>query len=289
MSRSRSPVQERTANLKAVLKSQDDSAGGLRDEMQRTSSELMVMDQSVELASIHGGGRVLEPASPDLSIEKDEDDNKSLNLDIHDDLKNESALGAGRPDNDQKETNSQTDHLRKPMSATVIDENNEHTGRSSPSRPVGKTPQAATSAVNIQRMMRKSSQGSMNRNGGSTNRSPKNSFSRRSRSRSDLETNSMNNISAIEGELHLSEKLQKYINRIAVTCMSPLYAARYVRDWKRRNKANAQKLLLDDADLAAQAELLGQIGYKATLQKLRYSDEKPPPTPKKDNRRGVRR
>ena len=33
--------------------------------------------------------------------------------------------------------------------------------------------------------------------------------------------------------------------------MSPLYAARYVRDWKRRNAANAKKMLLEDADLAA--------------------------------------
>ena len=43
-------------------------------------------------------------------------------------------------------------------------------------------------------------------------------------------------------------------------------------------------MLNADADLLAQTELLGSIGFKATLQKMRYSDQRPPATPKGDKR-----
>lgn len=53
------------------------------------------------------------------------------------------------------------------------------------------------------------------------------SNSRSDRSRSDL--------SALDTEMHLAEKLQKYINRIAATCMTSMYAQKYMREWRRRN------------------------------------------------------
>ena len=67
--------------------------------------------------------------------------------------------------------------------------------------------------------------------------------------------------------MHLSEKLQKYINRIAMTCLGQAYAQKYFREWNRRNARNARNKFMADADLLAQAELLDQIGFKATLQK----------------------
>ena len=79
--------------------------------------------------------------------------------------------------------------------------------------------------------------------------------------------------------MHLSQKLQKYINRVAATCMGTQYAHRYMREYKLRNRKKAGSRFKADAQLAAQAELLGQIGFKATLHKMRYTDQKPPPTP----------
>ena len=90
------------------------------------------------------------------------------------------------------------------------------------------------------------------------------SNSRSDRSRSDL--------SALDAEMHLSEKLQKYINRIAATCMTSIYAQRYIREWRRRNKADARRKMIMNADAAAQAEALAASGYSSTLQKVRYSD-----------------
>ena len=53
-----------------------------------------------------------------------------MNLDIHDDLKNEPNIETIKPENsqniryeDHKETYGQTDQLKKPMSANVIDDN----------------------------------------------------------------------------------------------------------------------------------------------------------------------
>ena len=67
----------------------------------------------------------------------------------------------------------------------------------------------------------------------------------------------MNNVSAYEGDLQLSEKLQKYINRIAATCLGQQYAQKYVRNWNQKNARKARNVLNADADLLAQAELLG--------------------------------
>lgn len=103
---------------------------------------------------------------------------------------------------------------------------------------------------------------------------------------SNYDSQSIANISAYEGELSLPEKMQKYINRIACTCMGQQYSHKYRAQWSKRNKKNAKKILDADADLVAQAELLGQIGYSSTLKKLRYADQKPPATPK-DKKRGM--
>ena len=112
--------------------------------------------------------------------------------------------------------------------------------------------------------------------------------SRSGRSRgfgSELSVTSMNDVSAFEGEMHLSEKLQKYINRIAVTCLGEAYALKHMRAWRMKNARNARNKNAADAGLLAQAELLGQIGFKSTLQKLRYSNQKPPSP--KDNKKGA--
>ena len=54
--------------------------------------------------------------------------------------------------------------------------------------------------------------------------------------------------------------------------MGNQYSSRYIRDWKRKHQRNAKNRLDAAADLDAQAELLEQIGFKATLNKVRYSD-----------------
>ena len=75
MSRSRSPIDAReTANFQEVLKSQDISSGGVRDIIDKSTGELIVNDQSVELTSNRVGGQILEPISPDLSLNKEEED-----------------------------------------------------------------------------------------------------------------------------------------------------------------------------------------------------------------------
>ena len=108
--------------------------------------------------------------------------------------------------------------------------------------------------------------------GGGSSRPGSKSPSRVSRGGSDYDNSSMQNVSAFDNDMQLSEKLQKYINRIAATCMGSLYAARYIRDWNRKCGKKTKRMLDMDADLAAQAELLGQIGFKSTLAKLRYSN-----------------
>lgn len=70
----------------------------------------------------------------------------------------------------------------------------------------------------------------------------------------------------------LCEKLQKYINRIAVTCLGQMYATRYMRDWNRKNAQKARKMAKDGEETADQVAMLGQVGFKATLKKERYAD-----------------
>ena len=49
------------------------------------------------------------------------------------------------------------------------------------------------------------------------------------------------------GALPLHEKIQKYINRVATSSMGPVYAARYLRELKKREAKNA-KLALENAE-----------------------------------------
>ena len=64
-----------------------------------------------------------------------------------------------------------------------------------------------------------------------------------------------------------------------MTSMGQSYAAKYVREYTRKNKKNAKRMLGAAADALAQAEILESTGFKSTLVKLRFSDQKPPPTP----------
>ena len=68
--------------------------------------------------------------------------------------------------------------------------------------------------------------------------------------------------------------------------MGSMYGQKYVRAWNLKTENKSKKIIAADADLAAQAELLGQCGYKATLNKVRYMDQKPPATPKNGGRKG---
>lgn len=73
---------------------------------------------------------------------------------------------------------------------------------------------------------------------------------------SEYDQSSINDASVYDREMPLSEKLQKYINRIAVTCLGQQYAQKYVREWNKRNARNARKQFNADADLQAQLDLL---------------------------------
>ena len=73
-----------------------------------------------------------------------------------------------------------------------------------------------------------------------------------------------------------------------MTCLGASYATRHVREWNRKNAQKARKLQKAGDAEAGQALLLGQIGYKATMKKDRYTDQKPPPTPQKNPRGGKR-
>ena len=53
---------------------------------------------------------------------------------------------------------------------------------------------------------------------------------------------SKSDMSGYEGDLHLSEKIQKYINRIAVTCMGPVYSSRYQREHRRKTMIKTKRL-----------------------------------------------
>ena len=232
---SRSSPSKGELQSKQLIKMAVNSEISANREIEKSTSELMIMDKSID-NSIHGGGQFVEPQTPDLnrSMQDPVEDSKSFNIDIQDDLKNETDVK-----HDEKILNTpavaygEMEQVKKPMSATKIQEKNESSSRrSGPSKTVGVTPQARNK--NRNGLLRKNSQSSVMK-GGSTNRSHKNSRSRSRNSRSDFESNSMNNISVIEGELHLSEKLQKYINRIAATCMGQMYASRYIKDWRRKN------------------------------------------------------
>ena len=107
-----------------------------------------------------------------------------------------------------------------------------------------------------------------------------------SQGNSDYDSVSISNLSATNlNELDLAKKLEKYINRIAATCMGQQYSHKYIREWERKNRQNAKRLLDEDAELAAQEALLEQVGFKATLSKVRYSDQRPP-TPKDAKKKG---
>lgn len=80
-----------------------------------------------------------------------------------------------------------------------------------------------------------------------------------------LSIDSKSQVSKYDGEQHLSEKIRKYINRIAVTCMGPMYSTRYLREYRRKAMINSKRLHDLHVDAAAAATLLGQSGYRATL------------------------
>ena len=65
---------------------------------------------------------------------------------------------------------------------------------------------------------------------------------------SEIDFNKSGEISVIE--MHLSEKLQKYINRIALTCMGPAYSTKYARELRRKAllKMKRKKDANDDED-----------------------------------------
>lgn len=83
-----------------------------------------------------------------------------------------------------------------------------------------------------------SATGSSNRGGQRQSSMP----SKVSRAGSNYDSISINNMSAYEGELSTGEKMQKYINRIACTCMGQQYSHKYRAQWSKRNKKKDKRL-----------------------------------------------
>eukprot|EP00353_Schmidingerella_taraikaensis_P001545 CAMPEP_0185598212 /NCGR_PEP_ID=MMETSP0434-20130131/81858_1 /TAXON_ID=626734 ORGANISM="Favella taraikaensis, Strain Fe Narragansett Bay" /NCGR_SAMPLE_ID=MMETSP0434 /ASSEMBLY_ACC=CAM_ASM_000379 /LENGTH=155 /DNA_ID=CAMNT_0028227147 /DNA_START=1839 /DNA_END=2305 /DNA_ORIENTATION=- len=97
------------------------------------------------------------------------------------------------------------------------------------------------------------------------------------------------NQSTISARLRASCSSQRSFRSTSIASQRHAWASstanKYMREWKRRNKADAKRKLLLDADAAAAAENLASSGYSANLQKVRYSDQKPAVSPRGDKRK----
>ena len=71
-------------------------------------------------------------------------------------------------------------------------------------------------------------------------------------------------------KLPLVEKMQKYLNRVATTCLGGPYAQKYMKELDKKEKKNAAQAVqdLENEQLALLAAQ--RLGYPSTLEKVKY-------------------
>ena len=80
---------------------------------------------------------------------------------------------------------------------------------------------------------------------------------------------------------HLSTKLQKYIRRIATTCMGTAYAVKFLKEESKRQKQKDLDFLNKNKEAENEQEKLAAMGLRAQLTKFKMPKINMSPSPKR--------